>query len=126
MLLRLPRAAIAADLDRGAAIVGEVSGRAPRLHRPAYGIYSRAGLAATREGGWRPLLWSAWGRDWRRSATATSITDLVCRDLRPGAVLLLHDADWYSSRDSWRATAEAVPRILERLAERGLEPGPAA
>ncbi len=126
LLLRLPRAAIAADLDRGAAIVGEVSGRAPRLHRPPYGVYSRAGLAATREGGWRPLLWSAWGRDWRRGATAASITDLVCADLRPGAVLLLHDADWYSSRDSWRATAAAIPRILERLAERGLEPVPAA
>lgn len=126
LLLRLPRSAIAADLDRAAAIIGEVSGRTPQLHRPPYGIYSRAGLAAVRDAGWRPLLWSAWGRDWRRSATAASITDLVCRDLRPGAVLLLHDADWYSSRDSWRATAAAVPRILERVAAAGLEPVPAA
>ena len=74
----------------------------------------------------RPMLWSAWGRDWRRSATPRSVTDMVCRELRPGSVLLLHDADWYSSRDSWRATAAAIPRIAERLAEQGLEALPAA
>ena len=124
-LVRLPRRAIGADLDRGAAVIGEATGRAPRLHRPPYGVYSRGGLAVVRERGLRPLLWSAWGRDWRRSATPASITALVCRDLRPGAVLLLHDADWYSSRDSWRATAAAVPRILEAIAAQGLPVEPA-
>ncbi len=126
LLLRLPRAAIAADLDRGSAAIGDATGRDPRLHRPPYGIYSRAGLGVVRERGLRPLLWSAWGRDWRRRATAQSITEMVCRELRPGSVLLLHDADWYSSRESWRATAAAIPRIAERLAGQGLTAEPAA
>ena len=120
LLLRHTRAAIAEDLDRGAAAVANATGVAPALHRPPYGIYSRPSIQLVRERGWQPLLWSAWGRDWRRGATAASITELVCRDLRPGAVLLLHDADWYSSRDSWRATAAALPRVLERIAAAGL------
>lgn len=122
-MLRLTRAAVADDLDRCADVIAAATGRAPRLHRPPYGIYSRPGLMVVHERGWRPLLWSAWGRDWRRSATAASITAQVCRDLRPGSVLLLHDADWYSAKGSWAATAAAVPRILEAVREQGLEPG---
>jgi hypothetical protein len=37
-------------------------------------------------------------------------------------VLLLHDADHYSAPGSWGRTAAALPRVLEALAERGLQP----
>jgi hypothetical protein len=46
----------------------------------------------------------------------------VTRRLAPGDVLLLHDADDYSARDSWRTTVAALPRVLERIAEAGLRP----
>jgi hypothetical protein len=36
-------------------------------------------------------------------------------------VLLLHDADDYGSRDCWQATVGALPRVLDSLAERGLQ-----
>jgi peptidoglycan/xylan/chitin deacetylase (PgdA/CDA1 family) len=39
-----------------------------------------------------------------------------------GAVLLLHDADDYSAPDSWRRTVAALPRVLDTLAQRGLQP----
>ncbi len=45
-LLRLTPRALAADLDRAAATIGEATGRAPTLHRPPYGIYSHAGPRA--------------------------------------------------------------------------------
>jgi hypothetical protein len=34
--------------------------------------------------------------------------------------MLLHDSDSYSSRDSWRRTVAALPRILDRLSHEGL------
>jgi len=40
-------------------------------------------------------------------------------------VLLLHDADWYSDPGSWRATVEALPRVLERVSAAGLRVAPA-
>jgi hypothetical protein len=37
-------------------------------------------------------------------------------------VLLLHDADHYSAAGSWRNTAAALPRVIEALQARALEP----
>jgi len=117
--LRLPPGAIADDLSRGEAAVAEACGRAPRLYRPPYGIFSAAGLAIARRR-YRPLLWTRWGRDWSSRATAESIASTATAGLRPGDVILLHDADHYSAPGSWRRTIAALPRILETLASGGL------
>jgi peptidoglycan-N-acetylglucosamine deacetylase len=114
-LLRLTPAAIARDLDRAADTIGPAE-----LHRAPYGIYSWPALAAVRARAWTPVLWSAWGRDWARGATGASVSSLVLRDLHPGGIVLLHDADEYSVPGSWRATVSALPRILEAIGERGL------
>ncbi|MFL5821692.1 MAG: polysaccharide deacetylase family protein [Solirubrobacteraceae bacterium] len=121
-LLRLTRRQLAADLDRAAEVIGSATGSPPRLHRPPYGIFSPLGLRMVRRRGWRPLLWSRWGRDWSAGATATSIADLLTRRLAAGDVLLLHDADHYSAPGSWRRTASALPRVLEAIESRGLRP----
>lgn len=118
--LRLTPGAVREDLDRGAATVGEATGVQPRLYRPPYGSFSPAGLAAVRRRGLEPLLWSRWGHDWRGRATAESIAAEAADGLRPGDVVLLHDSDAYSARDSWRATAEAVPRVLDQVSRSGL------
>ena len=119
-LLRLTPRAIATDLDRAADTIGEVCGTTAQLHRAPYGIYSWPALHAVRARGWTPLLWSRWGRDWTRRATAASIASSVADGVREGDVLLLHDADHYSAPGSWRATADALPRVLETVAGRGL------
>ena len=72
--------------------------------------------------GWRPLLWTHWGRDWEARATPESIfAKLVGRAVAEGSVLLLHDADDYGAEGSWRRTAAALPRVLAELEGRGLE-----
>ena len=77
--------------------------------------------AIVAERGWRPLLWSHWGRDWEARATPQSIVSLLtARGLRRGSVLLLHDADDYSAEGSWRRTAAALPRVLAELEARGM------
>jgi peptidoglycan/xylan/chitin deacetylase (PgdA/CDA1 family) len=121
LLLRVGPRALADDLDRGAAAIGEATGVAPALYRPPYGIFSPAALALVRRRGWRPLLWSRWGHDWRRRITPQAIAAEVTEDLGDGDVLLLHDADHYSARDSWRRTAAALPLVLDALAARGLQ-----
>jgi peptidoglycan-N-acetylglucosamine deacetylase len=114
-----PRA-LRADLDRCAALVAELGDRPPERYRPPYGIFTPAALLEARRRGWTPLLWSAWGCDWRARATAASIAALATRAVRGGDVVLLHDADHYSAPQSWRATAAALPRILDELGARGL------
>ena len=118
--LRLPPAAVRADLERGIDAIAAATGAAPSLYRPPYGIFSAGGLAGVRALGVDILLWSRWGRDWAASATPDSIARRVTHRLDAGDVLLLHDADHYSVPGSWRATAAALPRVLEEVARRGL------
>lgn len=123
--MRLLPGDFAADLQRATQLIAEVSGRAPRLYRPPYGIFTLPGLAQVRNAGLDPLLWSKWGRDWRARTNADEIVALVSRRLSDGDVVLLHDADWYSSPGSHRHTAAALPRILDVLEARGLDTVPA-
>jgi peptidoglycan/xylan/chitin deacetylase (PgdA/CDA1 family) len=119
--LRLTPRALLDDAEHGRAAIEEASGQAIADYRPPYGIFSGAGLRAIRSRGWRPVLWSRWGRDWTRRATAASITREATDGIRPGDIVLLHDADFYSARNSWERTASALPRILDELATRGLK-----
>ena len=121
-LLRLSPRQVAEDLRRGWETLAEASGREPRLHRAPYGVYSGSALVLVRKRGLRPLLWSRWGRDWQARATPASIAARVTRSLGAGDVLLLHDADHYAAPGSWRATAAALPAVLDRVAAQGLLP----
>jgi peptidoglycan-N-acetylglucosamine deacetylase len=118
--LRLAPRSLLADAERGRAAIEEAGGQAIADYRPPYGIFSAAGLRAVRARGWRPVLWSQWGRDWTRRATPASIARKATVTVGAGDILLLHDADYYSAPGSWVRTAAALPIILEELEARGL------
>jgi peptidoglycan/xylan/chitin deacetylase (PgdA/CDA1 family) len=124
-LLRLGPWQVRTDIDRAQATIEDLTGRSPALYRPPYGILNASALRIARDRGWRTLLWSGWGRDWEKRATPASIASLLTRGACAGSVLLLHDADDYGARGSWRHTAAALPRVLDTLAARGLQPVPA-
>lgn len=119
-LLRVTPGALRRDLDRAAAVIEAASGVRPTLYRPPYGIFSAAAVIEVRRRGWSPVLWSRWGRDWSHRETAASVTARVTRDVGPGDILLLHDADDYSDRGSWRTTIAALPAVLAELRRRDL------
>jgi peptidoglycan/xylan/chitin deacetylase (PgdA/CDA1 family) len=110
--LRLTERALRADMRAAR----EAIGVPVRYHRPPLGIYSKAGLRVAREEGLEPLLWSRWGKDWRKWTTPERIAARATRGLGDGDVILLHDADHYSSRGSWRRTLAALPEI-QRVAQ---------
>jgi peptidoglycan-N-acetylglucosamine deacetylase len=103
------------DYERGAAAIEDAIGQPPLLHRPPFGIYSPAGLRIARARGLQPLLWADWGRDWRKYTTPERIAARVTRNLAPGDVVLLHDADFYSAKRSHERTAVALKLILNKL-----------
>ena len=103
------------DFEHGIAAIADATGVEPRMHRPPYGIYSPASLRMARERGLQPLLWSKWGKDWRKVATPEQIAYRVTDGLQAGDVILLHDADYYSAKRSHRRTAAALPMIMKTL-----------
>ncbi|HEY6785368.1 MAG TPA: polysaccharide deacetylase family protein [Gemmatimonadales bacterium] len=111
----LPARVVREDMARGSEVIAEATGVALNWHRPPYGLYSPAGLDAARQRGLRPILWSRWGKDWRRLTTPERIAARATRDLQPGEVILLHDADFYSSRGSHERTVEALRLIVREL-----------
>jgi peptidoglycan/xylan/chitin deacetylase (PgdA/CDA1 family) len=123
LLLRRGVRAFSDDLDRAIAAIGSATGVVPTLYRPPYGVFSSGALAQVRTRGLRPMLWSRWGRDWERRATAQSISRRATRGLCAGDVVLLHDSDAYGFGGSWRKTVAALPAVLEVVATLGLEAG---
>jgi peptidoglycan-N-acetylglucosamine deacetylase len=118
--LRLAPGSLLDDAERARAAIEEAGGQAVADYRPPYGIFSASGLRAVRRRGWRPVLWSQWGRDWDAGATPASIARRCTATVGDGDVILLHDADYYSAPGSWARTVAALPAILETLEARDL------
>ncbi len=118
--LRLTERQLEDDLQRARTAIEDATGVSPTWHRPPYGVYSAAGLRVARQDGFRPLLWSRWGKDWRKFTTPARIAAHATRGLSAGDVILLHDADFYSSSGSHRRTAAALPAVLGELSQRRL------
>jgi peptidoglycan/xylan/chitin deacetylase (PgdA/CDA1 family) len=123
--LRMSPSQVADDIARARAVIEDAVadgvGGSAIWHRPPYGIYSPAGLRAVRAAGLRPLLWSRWGKDWRKFTTPPRIAARATRALVPGDVILLHDADFYSSKGSHWRTVMALEMILAELNRRKID-----
>ena len=122
LALRGPRATWD-DLARARDLAADVLGRRPTLFRPPYGVMNASAHLACRSLGLRPVLWTAWGEDWRARATPLSVHDTVMSSLRGGGTVLLHDSDCTSSPGSWRTTLDALPRLLDTWRQRGWRTG---
>jgi peptidoglycan-N-acetylglucosamine deacetylase len=120
LLLRRTVGDVASDLDRALDTIVRAAGQTPSCYRPPYGVFSAGALEHVRRRGWRPVLWSKWGRDWTRRATPASIVRNAVDGLAAGDVVLLHDADHYSAPGSWQKTIAALPRILDSAKKLGL------
>jgi peptidoglycan/xylan/chitin deacetylase (PgdA/CDA1 family) len=123
MLRRTPRHA-GDDIARGYDTVARATGVEPRWFRPPFGISSYSSLRAARRLGMTTVLWTTWGRDWRREATPDSVVADVTRRYLDGGTVLLHDSDCTSYPRSWESTLGALPRLADEFAARELAVGP--
>jgi peptidoglycan/xylan/chitin deacetylase (PgdA/CDA1 family) len=116
--------AVRSDLTRAAELIADVTGAAPRLFRPPYGVLSGPALLTARELGLTPVLWGAWGREWAPGATSRSVFQTLMRGLDGGVTVLLHDSGCTSPPGAWQAGLGAVPLLLDECERRGLAVGP--
>jgi peptidoglycan/xylan/chitin deacetylase (PgdA/CDA1 family) len=86
------------------------TGFVPALVRPPGGTYDTRVLKICRDEGFEVCLWSANAGDWK-PMTANEIVAKVLEQVRPGAVVLMHDERIQ--------TAQALPRIIHALRDQG-------
>lgn len=112
------------DIARATETVRNICELEPLFYRPPYGVMTWASHFAAKRLALTPILWTTWGRDWRRSASRESVHRDVVRHLHPGGTILLHDSDCTSAPRCWRSTLEALPTIIAAARDRGVEVGP--
>ncbi len=121
--LRLTPGQTVEDMRRARAVIEEAAERPVRLFRPPYGIFNMASWLEASRQRWKRVLWSRWGRDWAAGATPRSVVEELGLP-QAGDVLLLHDSDRYAAPGSWRATREALPTVMWRILNLGLQVRP--
>ena len=112
------------DVARAVSVVTAATGVRPIWFRPPYGVLTLASLSAARRAGLRPVLWTAWGRDWE-PRSPVQVAGTIKAQLCSGGTVLLHDSDCTArATGSWRATAQALPKLAELAAALGCTVGP--
>lgn len=102
------------DLARATDVIAGTTGSPPRFWRPPYGALGTSSLLAARRQGVTTVLWTTWGKDWQRRATASSIVATVASTWHPAPTVLLHDSDITSAPESWRASLAALELLARR------------
>lgn len=113
------RAAIAADLARTQDAIEHACGVRPAWFRPPYGLRDPRVLAEARELGMRTSLWSVSPRDWQDPGS-DAIVVRTLSVIEPGDIVLLHDGS-AEHAGGHPDTAQALPRLVRELRERGYE-----
>jgi peptidoglycan-N-acetylglucosamine deacetylase len=107
----LPSWLVWAELMRAQYAIGQSMGWKPRLYRAPYELHDASTDGVVRSLGLLQVLWSATSGDDLKHPTAKSVARNVIRELRPGAIVLLHDIH------PW--TVQAMPAILRAARARG-------
>lgn len=112
------------ELRRTVRLIEDVCGVTPSWYRPPYGALSAEALLAARRNDLHPVLWTAWGKDWRATATPESVLSTLAPGLEGGATLLLHDSDFTSAPGAWRSSLTALPDVVALCRTAALTVGP--
>jgi peptidoglycan/xylan/chitin deacetylase (PgdA/CDA1 family) len=112
------------DLELGVAAIERVTGRRPMLFRPPIGHTNPIVARVARALDLTVVGWTIGARDGIATARPEDVVARVQRDLRDGAIVLLHDAPERGDREP--AAVRALPAILDAIAAGGLQVVPLA
>ena len=109
---------VRSDIERTQRAVEAACGARPTLFRPPIGHVSSRTARGASLAGVTLVAWSLRVFDGVGKPDPERVVARVARGLRPGAIVLLHDA---AEREDFEPTSiDALPRILELIADKGL------
>jgi peptidoglycan/xylan/chitin deacetylase (PgdA/CDA1 family) len=113
LLGRKPADVVVAQLKDGSAAIEKAAGVAPKFFRAPGGTWADNLIAEVHHQGMRALGWNVDPADYKRPGAAV-ITDTIFGQLRPGAVILMHDGGGDRSQ-----TVAQLPVLIDRLKAMG-------
>lgn len=116
--LKLNSSELEGNISSGQKVLEELTGKPVKYMRPPHGFRDWAVMEATTDAGLKLVNWSVIPRDWTNPG-AKEIADRVCKDVFPGAIVLLHDGDAPSQTASREQTVEATALIIDELHKQG-------
>ncbi len=90
--------------------IEKITGKKPNMFRAPYGDYDNKVIKTMKELGHYTIQWDVDSLDWK-DLTATEISDRVLKKVKPGSIVLFHNAALH--------TPEALPNIIETLQKQG-------
>lgn len=119
-LLKLSKAELAGNISSGKKVLEDLTGRPVKYMRPPHGFRDWAVMNAATGAGLKLVNWNVIPRDWTNPG-AQVIADRVCKDVKPGAIVLLHDGDAPAQTAPREQTIEATALIIDELRKQGYE-----
>jgi peptidoglycan/xylan/chitin deacetylase (PgdA/CDA1 family) len=92
--------------------IAKVTGEAPKLYRPAFGLIDQKVQAVSKKLGLAIILWSVDTMDWN-ATNADTVYRSIMKNVEDGSIILCHDM--YST------TADAMERVIPDLIEQGYQ-----
>jgi peptidoglycan/xylan/chitin deacetylase (PgdA/CDA1 family) len=108
------------DMTLGKKAIERACGVTPQFFRAPHGFRSPWVNSIAHSLGERTIGWSlgVWDSD---RPGVDAIVSRTLEGARPGSILLLHDGDGYNANGNRLQTAQALPRIISGLRDRGFE-----
>ena len=101
------------EVEKTSAEIEAAAGIRPVVLRPPYGAANEKVQKVMEELGLHIINWSIDTNDWRGKATAKSIEDEVMKNLRDGAIILMHDR--------FERSLEATAALIDQVRAKGYE-----
>lgn len=98
------------ELEETSFLISEITGTAPRLFRPPGGLIGDALLSEAKREDLPIILWSVDPEDWR-CHEAARVTNYICRHVKDGDIILMHDM--------CKSSVTAALRVVDTLQEQG-------
>ena len=116
--LKLNEQELVGNILRGKKLLEELIGKPVKYLRPPHGFRDWAVMEAASDAGLKVVNWSVIPRDWTNPG-AQEIVDRVCKNVTPGAIVLLHDGDAPAQTASREQTVEATALIIDEVRKQG-------
>ena len=116
--LKLNKAELAGNIFSGKKVLEDLTGKPVKYMRPPHGFRDWTVMEEASRAGLKVVNWSVIPRDWTNPGVQ-EIAERVCKNVTPGAIVLLHDGDAPSQTASREQTVEATALIIDELHKQG-------